>query len=145
MHSCFLRLAYNAMLAALFFVSFGVYHSISEPYIQGCLFGYELPVGYVGLFLGILVIASPKLAFLKNKNFGSLMLLSGLLLFLALVLSPKEYFVNLIHRASFDYSHVDVKYSIGSTLAMWLSFLSFAIGLALWIRGRAISFGGQAK
>ena len=81
-----------------------------------------------------MVITSPKFTFLKNKDFDFIMLLSGILFFLALVLYQKEYFVNFVHRESVDYSQIDVDYPFGNTLVIWLSFLSFAVGLALWAR-----------
>ena len=125
----FLRLTYGVMLGALLVTPFGAYHSISEPYITGHLWGYHLPIGYVGLLLGILAVGYPKLAFLKNRNFGSLMVLIGLLLLLSFVLSPKEYFINLIHGTNFSSSQIDVDIPVGNSAVWGLSLLSTALGL----------------
>ncbi len=137
------RLIYGILLAALLFTPFGVYHSTSEPYIQGNLFGYNLPVGYVGVILGILVIASPKLGFLKNRNFGSLMVLIGLLLFVSFAFSPKGFFINLIHGTNFDSFRIDVDYPSGNALAVLLSCISVAVGCALWVGDRVVIFASN--
>jgi hypothetical protein len=51
-----LQVAYGVMLGALLFTPFGVYHSRVEPYITGYLWGYHLPVGYVGVLLGMVAV-----------------------------------------------------------------------------------------
>ena len=45
------RIADSVMLGALLVTPFGVYPSVSEPYITSYLWGYDLPIGYIGLFL----------------------------------------------------------------------------------------------
>ena len=72
-----LRLVYGVVLAAMLFASFGVYHSLSEPYIIGYLWGYNLPIGYVGLVSGLLAIYYKKIDSLKKLKFGSIMIVVG--------------------------------------------------------------------
>lgn len=61
-----LRLIFGAMLVTLLFVPFGAYHTRTEPYVLGLLFGFNLPVGYIALLCGILLILYPKLAISKK-------------------------------------------------------------------------------
>ena len=91
----FLRLAYGVMLAALLVTPFGVYHSRVEPYIIGFLWGYHLPVGYVGLLLGTAAVLYPKLNKHRSVRFSSFMPFIGLFLLLSFFFSPKDYFINL--------------------------------------------------
>jgi hypothetical protein len=49
-----LRLAYGAVLIALPFMLFGVFHTMAEPYVAGALWGSMLPVGYVAGRVGFL-------------------------------------------------------------------------------------------
>lgn len=126
-----LRLVYGLVLVAILFTPFGVYHSISEPYIIGSLWGYHLPVGYAGLASGIIAILYPKLALVKNLRFGSFMILIGLFLLLSFFFSPKDYFVNLFHRTSFEGGQIDVDYPAGNSIVWGLSILSIATGSVL--------------
>lgn len=128
-----LRLAYGLALIAIIFTPFGVYHSISEPYIIGSLWGYHLLVGYAGLVLGILVILYPKIGFVRNLRFGSVMILIGLFLILSFI-PPKDYFVNMIHGTTFDPGQIDVDYPAGNSVVLALSILSLAMGLASRIK-----------
>jgi hypothetical protein len=124
-----LRLTYALMLGALLVAPFGVYHSRSEPYIIGYLWGYHLPIGYVGLLLGILVAMYPRLHVQKSVRLSSLMALIGLTLLLSLVFSPTDYVINLIHGTSFGGAQIDVDFAIGSSIAVWLSLFSTVFGL----------------
>jgi hypothetical protein len=126
-----LRVAFGAILVVLLITPFGVYHSISEPFIQGQLFGFNLPVGYIGALLGLLVFVCHILSFLKNRNFGSVLILVGLLLFLSFALFPPEFFVNLWYGTSFHSFQIDIDGSGGNILVIWISFFSIVAGLAL--------------
>jgi len=128
-----LRLTYGFALIAIIFTPFGVYHSISEPYIIGSLWGYHLLVGYVGLVSGILVVLYPKIGFVRNLSFGSLMILIGLFLMLSFI-PPKDYFVNLLHGTTFHPGQIDVDYPAGNSVVLALSILSIAIGFASRIK-----------
>ena len=130
----FLRLAYGAMLVAMLFIPFGVYHSTSEPYIEGFLWGYHLPLGYVGLLSGVVVILYPMLTMPRRLRFGSLMMLIGLFLLLSFFFSPKDYFINVLHGTSFNSGQIDVDYPVGNSVVWGLSLLSIVIGLALRIK-----------
>ncbi len=55
-----MRLVYGLALVAILFTPFGVYHSVVEPYVVGSLWGYSLPIGYIGLALGIIAILFSK-------------------------------------------------------------------------------------
>ena len=84
-----LRVCYSIILIALLFIPFGVYHSRSEPYLIGSLWGYQLPIGYVGLLLGLFVILYSRMAFGKNLRFGSVMIGIGFLLILSFLFRRK--------------------------------------------------------
>ena len=123
-----LRLVYGMLLGALLVTPFGVYHSRSEPYIIGALYGYHLPIGYIGLLLGILVVLYPRLSTLRSLKFSSLMIFIGLSLLLSFLFFPKDYFINLLHGTSFSPSQIDVDYPIGNSAVLGLSLLSIVIG-----------------
>ena len=126
-----IRLIFGIALAFLVFAPFGVYHSISEPYVSGLLWGYNLPVGYVGLLLGILVILYPKFAVTRGLRFSSILIIIGLSLYLAFILSPTSYFINLLHGTDFTSGQIDVDSPIGNLIVVWLSLFSVASGLVL--------------
>src|SRR3989304_9051460 len=71
------RLAYGVMLIAVLFVPFGVYHSMTEPYVAGALWGFLLPVGYIAAASGITVILYPRSTLLKRLGLGYLLMLIG--------------------------------------------------------------------
>jgi hypothetical protein len=131
----FLRLAYGVTLVFLLVMPFGVYHSRVEPYIMGYLWGYNLPVGYVGLLLGIAAVLYPKLNNRRNSRFSSFMPLIGLLLLLSFFFSPKDYFINLINGTNFSSIQIDVDFAVGNSTVLGLSILSIAFGLVSFIRG----------
>jgi len=131
----FLRLTYGVTLAVLLVTPFGVYHSRVEPYITGYLWGYNLPIGYVGLLLGIAAILYPKLNTLRNVRFSSFMPFIGLFLLLSFFFSPKDYFINLIHGTNFSSVQIDVDFAVGNSAVLGLSILSIAFGLVSFIRG----------
>ncbi len=131
----FLHLAYGVMLAALLFTPFGVYNSRVEPYITGYLWGYNLPIGYVGVLLGIVAILYPRLNALRRLRFSSFMSFIGLFLLISFVFSPKDYFINLIHGTNFSSVQIDVDFAVGNSAVLGLSILSIAFGLVSFIRG----------
>ena len=116
----FLRLAYGVTLVFLLVMPFGVYHSRVEPYIMGYLWGYNLPVGYVGLLLGIAAVLYPKLNNRRNSRFSSFMPLIGLLLLLSFFFSPKDYFINLINGTNFSSIQIDVDFAVGNSTVLGL-------------------------
>ena len=124
-----LRLAYGLALAAILFAPFGVYHSRVEPYTVGSLWGFHLPVGYVALALGILVIFFPEKILARNYSFGATMVVIGLLLLLSLYLFSKEYSINLMHGTSFSRSQIDIDYPIGNPVTLFLALFSIIAGL----------------
>ena len=123
------RIAYSVMLGALLVTPFGVYHSISEPYITSYLWGYDLPIGYIGLFLSIFVALSPRVHTLRSLRFSSIMPIIGLSLLLTLIFSPNYYFINLQNGTSFSASQIDVDFQLGNSAVVIFSFLSLAVGL----------------
>lgn len=131
----FLRLAYGVILSALLFTPFGVYHSRVEPYITGYLWGYNLPIGYVGVLLGTAAVLYPRLKALRRLRFSSFMPLIGLFLLLAFFFSPKDYFINLIHGTNFSPVQIDVDFAVGNSAVLGLSILSIAFGSVPFIRG----------
>jgi hypothetical protein len=130
-----LRLSYGVMLGALLVTPFGVYHSISEPYIAGSLWGYYLPIGYVGLLLGVVVVLYPKLNTLRSLRFSLFMPFIGLSMLLSLFFSPNYYFINLLNGTNFSSGQIDVDFPVGNSAVLGLSFLSIAFGLVSFIRG----------
>src|SRR5665647_295315 len=82
-----LRWVYGLVLAAILFTPFGVYHSLSEPYITGYLWGYNLPIGYVGLASGLLAISYKKIDSLNKVDLGSIMIVIGVFLILTFPVS----------------------------------------------------------
>jgi hypothetical protein len=130
-----LRIAYGVILGALLFTPFGVYHSRVEPYVTGYLWGYHLPVGYVGLLLGILAVLYPRLNMLRSLRFSAFMPIIGLSLFLTFLFSPKDYFINLINGTNFSPAQIDVDFALGNPVVLGLALLSIAFGLVSFIRG----------
>src|SRR3990172_12159618 len=125
-----LRVAYGLLLVAVLFVPFGAYHSRVEPYLIGFLWGYQLPVGYVALVSGLLVILYPKLTALRGR-LDFLVVAIGLVLLLSFMLSPKDFFINLLHGTSFSSAQIDVDSPVGNILVWGLSLLSLALGFVL--------------
>jgi hypothetical protein len=123
------------MLGGLLVMPFGVYHSISEPYIVGSLWGYQLPIGYVGVLLGILAVLYPKLGKLKTLRFSSFMIVIGVSLLSSFALIPSDYFINLLHGTSFSPSQIDVDFALGNSAVLGLALLSIVFGLVSFIRG----------
>lgn len=126
----FVRLAYGIMLGALLVTPFGIYHSISQPYITGYLWGYDLPIGYIGLLLGILIILYPRVSSVRSLRFSSLMPIIGLFLLLTLIFSPNYYFINLQHGTNFSAGQIDIDFQLGNSAVVIFSLLSIALGLA---------------
>jgi len=129
------QIVYGVMLGGLLVMPFGVYHSISEPYIVGSLWGYQLPIGYVGVLLGILAVLYPKLGKLKTLRFSSLMIVIGVSLLSSFALIPSGYFINLLHGTSFSPSQIDVDFALGNSVVFGLALLSIVFGLGSFIRG----------
>lgn len=123
------QLAYGVMLGSLLIMPFGVYHSTAEPYIVGSLWGYYLPIGYVGLLIGIMVVLYPRLSTLRSLRFSALMLIIGLSLLLTFIFSPTDYFINLLHGTSFSPSQIDVDFIVGNSAVLGLSILSIVVSL----------------
>jgi hypothetical protein len=57
------------MLIVVLFIPFGVYHSMTEPYVAVALWGFLLPVGYVAAASGVAVILYPTATLLKGIRF----------------------------------------------------------------------------
>jgi MFS family permease len=131
----FFQVAYGVMLSALLATPFGIYHSRVEPYITGYLWGYYLPIGYVGLLLGIVAVLYPRLNRLKSLRFSAFLLFIGLSLFLAFLFSPKDYFINLINGTKFSPAQIDVDFALGNSAVLGLSLFSIAFGSISFIRG----------
>ncbi len=135
---------YGMILIMMLFVPFGVYHSRTEPYTIGYLWGYFLPIGYAGLMSGIIVLLYPKLALVGKLRFGSVMILAGLFLFLTFFFFPEVYSINLLHNTSFDRNQVDVDYPIGNSVVWGLSLSSMIVGLSLNMKRKTEKDGGIA-
>jgi hypothetical protein len=123
------RLAYGVMLGALLIMPFGVYHYRVEPYIIGSLWGYNLPIGYIGLALGILAIAFPKTVLARRSSFGITMVAIGVLLIGLLYLVPREPFINWINGTNFSSSQIDIDFAIGNILTLFMGLFSITAGI----------------
>jgi hypothetical protein len=130
-----LRVAYGVMLGALLFIPFGVYHSRVESYITGYLWGYNLPIGYVGLLLGVVAVLYPRVHALRRLKFSAFLLFIGLSLFLTFLFSPRDYFINLFNGTNFSPAQIDVDFAVGNSAVLYLALLSMVVGLFSFIRG----------
>jgi hypothetical protein len=126
----FVRLVYGIMLGALLVTPFGVYHSMSEPYVVGYLWGYDLPIGYIGLLLGIVMILYPRASSFRSLRFSSFIPIIGLFLLLTLIFSPNYYFINLQQGTNFSIGQIDIDFQIGNSAVVIFSLLSIVLGLA---------------
>ncbi len=119
---------------SLLLAPFGIYHSFSEASVMGSLWGYHLPIGYLGLAAGLLVVAYPKIALTKKVSLGSLLIIIGVLLIVTQALTPEKYFAGLIHGATSNTAAIDIDYPFGNWLVWGLVFVSVAGGLLLKVR-----------
>jgi hypothetical protein len=133
-----LRFLYGAALIAVLFAPFGIYHSFSEASVMGTLWGYHLPIGYLGLALGLAVMAYPRAGLTKKLSFASFMVITGFLLIATALLTPEEYFVSLIHGGNTNPAMIDIDYPIGNWLVWGLTLFSVTAGLLLRIRENRI-------
>jgi hypothetical protein len=124
-----MRIAYGMALIAVLFTPFGVYHSLVEPYIVGSLWGYNLPIGYIGLTLGVLALVFPKTILAKKSSLGTAMIVTGVLLIGSLYLIPKESFINWINGTNFSGSQIDIDFAIGNAVTLFMGLFSIIAGL----------------
>ena len=122
-----LRLAYGAALFAVFFLPFGFYHTMAEPYVSGALWGFMLPAGYVAAVSGVAVIFHPRLKLLNKLGLGYLLMVVGVSLLLSLWLYPRELSISLLYGTNM----IDIGYSTFTGAVFWLSLLSVAGGIAI--------------
>ena len=122
-----LRLAYGAVLIAVLFLPFGLYNTMTEPYISGVVWGFMLPVGYIAAVSGVAVIFYPRSRLLRRLGFGYLLIVVGVLLLLSLGLYPRELSINLLHGTNM----IDLDYSTFTGAVFWLSLLSVIAGITI--------------
>jgi len=122
-----LRLAYGAVLVAVLFLPFGLYNTMTEPYVSGVVWGFMLPVGYIAAVSGVAVIFYPRSRFLRRLGFGCLLIVVGVLLLLSLGLYPRELSISLLHGTNM----IDIDYSAFTGAIFWLSLLSIIAGVAI--------------
>ena len=122
-----LLLAYGATLFAVFFLPFGLYHTMAEPYVSGIVWGFMLPAGHVAAASGIAVILYPRLKLLNKQGLGYLLMVVGVMLLLSLWLYPRELSISLLHGTNM----IDIDYSRFTGAVFWLSLLSVAGGIAI--------------
>ena len=122
-----LLLAYGATLFAVFFLPFGLYHTMAEPYVSGIVWGFMLPAGYVAAVSGVAVIFHPRLKLLNKLGLGYLLMVVGVSLLLSLWLYPRELSISLLHGTNM----IDIDYSRFTGAVFWLSLLSVAGGIAI--------------
>ena len=122
-----LRLAYGAVLIAVFFLPFGLYNTMAEPYVSGAVWGFMLPIGYVAAASGVAVIFYPRSKLLRRLGFGYLLMVVGVSLLLSLWLYPRELSISLLHGTHM----IDIDYSTFTGAVFWLSLLSVDSGIAI--------------
>src|SRR3990170_9021027 len=122
-----LRLAYGAVLIAVLFVPFGLYHTMAEPYVSGALWGFMLPVGYVAAASGITVILYSRSMRLKRLGFGYLLMVIGVSLLISLLIFPRELSISLFYGTNM----IDIDYSTFTGAVFWLSLLNLGAGIAI--------------
>lgn len=126
-----LRVLFGIALMSLLLAPFGIYHSFSEASVMGSLWGYHLPIGYLGLVAGLLVVAYPKTGLTKKVSLSSLLIVIGVLLIITQALTTEKYFAGLIHGATSNTAMIDIDYPFGNWLVWGLIFVSVAGGLLL--------------
>lgn len=122
-----LRLAYSAVLIAVLFLPFGLYNTMTEPYVSGVVWGFMLPVGYIAAVSGVAVIFYPRSRLLRRLGFGYLLIAVGVSLLLSLVLYPRELSISILHRTNM----IDIDYSTFIGEVFWLSLLSIIAGVTI--------------
>jgi hypothetical protein len=122
-----LRMAYGAVLIAVFFLPFGLYNTMAEPYVSGAVWGFMLPVGYVAAASGVAVIFYPRSKLMRRLGFGHLLIVIGVSLLLFLWLYPRELSISLLHGTN----AVDIDCSTFTGAVFWLSLLSIAAGITI--------------
>jgi len=127
--SAVMRMVYGLALIAILFTPFGVYHSRVEPYIAGSLWGYSLPIGYIGLALGIIAILFPKTILARKTSFGLAMVAIGVLLIGSLYLVPREPFINWINGTNFSSSQIDIDFVAGNAITLLIGLASILAGI----------------
>lgn len=125
-----LRVAYGAVLIAVFFLPLGFYNTMAEPYVSGAVWGFMLPVGYVAATSGVAVIFYPRSRLLRRLGFGYLLIVIGVLLLLSLWLYSRELSISLLHGTNV----IDIDYSTFTGAVFWLSLLSIVVGIAVKMR-----------
>jgi len=125
----YLRWAYGAMLVAVLFLPFGVYHTMTEPYVSGALWGFMLPVGYVAAASGVAVILYPRSHLLKRLGFGYLLTLVGVFMLLSMLMFPRELSISLLHGTNM----IDMDYSIFTGAVFWMALFSIGAGTAVTV------------
>ncbi len=129
-----LRLTYGALLIALLFVPFAVFHTMAEPYVAGALWGFMLPAGWVAAASGVALILYPRSTQLKRLGFGYLLMLSGVFMLLSVLLFPRGLSISLFYGTN---AIADLDYSIFTGAVFWLSLLNIVAGLAIRVSGLA--------
>jgi hypothetical protein len=119
---------------SLLLAPFGIYHSFSEASVMGSLWGYHLPIGYLGLTAGLLVVTYPKTELTKKVSFAALLIVIGVLLIVTQALTSEKYFAGLIHGTTSNTAAIDIDYPFGNWLVWGLVLASVVGGLMLKIR-----------
>ncbi len=132
-----LRLAYGALLIVVLFAPFGVYHTMTEPYVSGALWGLMLPVGYVSAVTGVAVILYPRSTLLKRLGLGYLLMLTGVSMLLSVLMFPRELPISLLHGTNM----IDMDYSTFNGAVVWLALFSISAGLVI----KATNFNHRMK
>jgi len=122
----FLRLAYGALLIAVLFVPFGFFHSMTEPYVSGVVWGFMLPIGYVAAASGVAVILYPRSVLLRRLGIGYMLILVGVSMLLSIWLFPKELSINLLYGTRM----IDTDYLTFNGVVVLLSLFSILAGIA---------------
>jgi hypothetical protein len=66
----YIRWLFGTTLMTVLFIPFGVYHTMTEPYVVGTLWGFMLPIGYVAAASGVAIVLYSRSRLLKKIGFG---------------------------------------------------------------------------
>ncbi len=125
------RTLFGTAFILLLFFPFGVYHSMAEPFISGFLWGFKLPVGWIGLIIGSMLLAYPKLPLDRISPFGYLVAIGAALVLASLEVPIRpEAVVNFWHGTNIPYD-VDKYYTYTAfvrSLCMPIIVIGFLIG-----------------
>lgn len=118
------------------FSPLAVYHSLEEPYLQGILWAFMTPLGYISLVIGILIIFYNKLKFVNRLHHSSLIFYSGIIIILTWLLQPTKTILKMYYSTTTEFD-LDY-YSPLTTLPIIIAVISILYKLVYILRNKRI-------